>query len=301
MEFKEIAAGCYYFNSAVNIGYIVNEDRSKGMLIDAGLESSAAKKAVQHLVKENLPITHLFITHAHADHFGGALYIQKNFNVHTIAPPLEEAIMRNSILEPIYLFNGNSPLSEMRNKFLEAPSIRVDEISAEGIWDKTFPLEFIALPGHSHNQFGVLYKGIFYAADAFLGSDILEKHKIPFIVNATENQETLIKLKNMNIEGMVPGHGKFTKKYQQVIQENINVHEKIATQVHSIIAESGESGISLENLIAEMLTLHNIKPANIGMYTLFRTAVSAYFIQLVEEGKAMYKIWEGKPVIFSDQ
>lgn len=44
MEFKEIAAGCYYFNSAVNIGYIVNEDESKGMLIDAGLESSAAKK-----------------------------------------------------------------------------------------------------------------------------------------------------------------------------------------------------------------------------------------------------------------
>ncbi|KZE63393.1 hypothetical protein AWM68_15370 [Fictibacillus phosphorivorans] len=300
MEFQEIAAGCYYFNSAVNIGYIVNEDKNKGMLIDAGLEPSAAKKAVQHLKSENLPLTHLFITHAHADHFGGAQYIQRNFNIHTIAPSLEEAIMRNPILEPIYLFNGNSPLREMRNKFLEAPSIVVDEICTEGIWKSSFPLEFIELKGHSHNQYGVLYKGILYAADAFLGIDVLEKHKIPFIVDAKENQKTLLKLKNMNVEGMVPGHGKFTKKYLEVLQANMDVHEKIAYEVHSIIVDSGESGISFENLIAKMLTQHNIQPANIGMYTLFRTAVSAYFIQLKEEGKAMYKIWEGKPVIFSD-
>lgn len=249
-------------------------------------------------MKKNLPITHLFITHAHADHFGGAQYIQRNFNVHTIAPSLEEAIMRNSILEPIYLFNGNSPLSEMRNKFLEAPSIRVDEICTEGIWDKTFPLEFLALPGHSHNQFGVSYKGILYAADAFLGSDVLEKHKIPFIVNATENQETLLKLKNMNIEGMVPGHGKFTKKYHEVIQENIDVHEKIATQVHSIIAESGDSGISLENLIAKIITQYNIQPANIGMYTLLEQLFPPISYSLLKKEKRCIKYGEENQLFF---
>ncbi|GGB58317.1 MBL fold metallo-hydrolase [Fictibacillus barbaricus] len=299
MEFIHIASGCYYFKSAVNIGYIVNGDKSKGMLIDAGLEASSAKKAIKHLKEENLPITHLFITHAHADHFGGAQYIQKNYKVHTIAPSLEEAVMRYPVFEPMYLFHGNSPLQEMRNKFLEAPSIRIDEICTEGDWEEPFSVEFIHLPGHSHNQFGVLSDGILYAADAFLGDDVLDKHKIPFIVDATENLATLNKLKAMNLKGMVPGHGYYVKDYNLAIQNNMDVHENIANKVYETIVIAGTKGVSFETLVAQMLMQYEITPLNIGMYTLFRTAVTAYMIQLLEEEKAEYKIQEGRPVIFS--
>ncbi|MBN3555033.1 MBL fold metallo-hydrolase [Fictibacillus nanhaiensis] len=299
MEFIELSTGCYYFKSAVNIGYIVTEDKSKGMLIDAGLESSAAKKVIKQLRSEELPLTHLFITHAHADHFGGAFYIQQNVDVHTIAPALEEAIMRNPILEPIYLSNGNSPLNEMRNKFLEAPAIRVDEICSEGYLEPFPEVQVIHLPGHSYNQHGILFRGILYAADAFLGKDVLQKHKIPFIVDASENIATLHKLKMIDVEGMVPGHGNFVTEYKNVIQDNILIHEQITLEVQNVINHSSDFGISFENIVASMLMKYEVEPANLGSYSLFRTAISAHLIQLLENESAVYKIMGGKPVIFS--
>ncbi|WP_226534562.1 MBL fold metallo-hydrolase [Fictibacillus halophilus] len=302
MEFIEIKEGCYYFKSAVNIGYIVSEDRSKGMLIDAGLESSAAKKAIKKLQDNKFPITHLFITHAHADHFGGAQYIQKNYEVHTIAPALEEAIMRYPVLEPMYLFHGNFPLKEMRNKFLEAPSVHIDEICHPGIWRAdSLEVEFIHLPGHSHNQFGLIYNDIFFASDSYLGKETLEKHKIPFIVDSSSNFSTLDYLLHIKVEGMLPGHGAFSDEYEDTIQANIEVHQRLLTQMNNFLIACGDRGLSLEDLIAKMLLKHEIDPANLGMYSLFRTAITAYLIQLIEERKAVYTIKEGRPVIFSGQ
>ncbi|MET3728927.1 glyoxylase-like metal-dependent hydrolase (beta-lactamase superfamily II) [Fictibacillus halophilus] len=299
MEFIELSTDCYYFKSAVNIGYIVNNDKSKGMLIDAGLDSSAAKKVIKQLHSEKLPLTHLFITHAHADHFGGAFYIQQNVDVHTIAPALEEAIMRNPILEPIYLSQGNFPLKEMRNKFLEAPSIRVDELCSEGSLESFSEVQTIHLPGHSYNQHGILFGGTLYAADAFLGKDVLQKHKIPFIVDTSKNIETLEKLKEIDVEGMVPGHGNYVTEYKDVIQDNILIQESITSEVHNIINHSGGSGISFENIVAAMLTKYEVEPTNLGAYSLFRTAISAHVNQLLEQKSAVYKITGGIPVIFS--
>lgn len=302
MEFIEIKEGCYYFKSAVNIGYIISQDRISGMLIDAGLDSSSAKKAIQVLRDKELPLTHLFITHAHADHFGGAQFIQKNYKVHTIAPSLEEALMRYPVLEPMYLFHGNTPLKEMRNKFLEAPSIHINEICKPGIWrDGSFEVEFIHLPGHSHNQFGLIYNGILFAADSYLGKETLEKHKIPFIVDSASNFSTLDYLLHTKVEGMLPGHGAFSDKYEDTIQANIEVHQRLLNQLNNFLIACGDRGLSLEDLIAKMLIKHEIEPANLGMYTLFRTAITAYLIQLFEERKAVYTMKEGRPIIFSGQ
>ncbi|OOE12114.1 MBL fold metallo-hydrolase [Fictibacillus arsenicus] len=302
MEFIEIKEGCYYFKSAVNIGYIISEDRSSGMLIDAGLESASAKKAIQVLHDKELPLTHLFITHAHADHFGGAQYIQKNYEVHTIAPSLEEAIMRYPVLEPIYLFHGNTPLKEMRNKFLEAPSIHIDEICESGIWrNGSFEVEFIHLPGHSHNQYGILYNEILFAADAFLGKEVIEKHKIPFIVDSASNFTTLDYLLHVKVDGMLPGHGAFLDKYEDTITTNIEVHQRLLSQLNNFLIACGTRGLSMEDLVAKMLIKHEIEPPNLGMYSLFRTAITAYLIQLFEERKAVYTMKEGRPVIFSGQ
>lgn len=302
MEFIEIKEGCYYFKSAVNIGYILSDDKKHGMLIDAGLESTTAKKALYILQEKNLPFTHLFITHAHADHFGGAQYLQKNYQIHTIAPSFEEAIMRNPILEPMYLFHGNSPLKEMRNKFLEAPAIQIDETCESGLWtEESFHVEFVHLPGHSYNQFGLKYKEILYAADAFLGLETLDKHKIPFIVDAAANLSTLEYLMQLKVEGMLPGHGSFSSNYAKTIQSNIDVHQKLSSQVINFLIACEDRGLSMEDLIAKMLIKHEIEPANLGMYSLFRTAITAYLIQLINERKAVYTIKEGRPFIFLSQ
>ncbi|KHE72060.1 MBL fold metallo-hydrolase, partial [Halobacillus sp. BBL2006] len=69
MSFQQLNASCYYYQSSVNIGYVHSGDT--GLLIDAGIDKSSIKKVLKELNKKELPLTHLFITHAHSDHYGG--------------------------------------------------------------------------------------------------------------------------------------------------------------------------------------------------------------------------------------
>ncbi|HEX7063769.1 MAG TPA: MBL fold metallo-hydrolase, partial [Bacillales bacterium] len=83
MDLQKISGNCYYFHGAVNIGYVRKGD--KGLLIDSGIDKSTANKVLRQLREHELPVTHLFITHAHSDHFGGAAQLQKKTGVYTLA------------------------------------------------------------------------------------------------------------------------------------------------------------------------------------------------------------------------
>jgi glyoxylase-like metal-dependent hydrolase (beta-lactamase superfamily II) len=90
MELIGVCEDTYYFKSAVNIGYIHHKEQEKGILIDAGLDSQSMKKVIKKLDEKTLPLTHLVITHSHADHYGGAAYLQSVRDVYTIAPHIEQ-------------------------------------------------------------------------------------------------------------------------------------------------------------------------------------------------------------------
>jgi hypothetical protein len=100
---------------------------------------------------------------------------------------------------------------------------------------------------------------------------------------------------------MVPGHGAYAENYRNTIHANIEVHSTIASQIFNLILAKRDRGLSIEDLIAEMLNKQEIQPDNLGVYSLFRTTISAYLIQLIHEKKAVYAIQEGRPVIFSGQ
>ncbi|RAP24661.1 hypothetical protein C2W64_02831 [Brevibacillus laterosporus] len=101
-------------------------------MIDSGLDTQTAKKTKKGLDELSQPLYAIIKTHSHADHFGGNHYLLQQYP-HAIvyAPALEEAIIRNPMLEPIYLGMGSTPLPELCNKFLLAESSRVDEILPE--------------------------------------------------------------------------------------------------------------------------------------------------------------------------
>ncbi|WP_027408880.1 MBL fold metallo-hydrolase [Anoxybacteroides tepidamans] len=288
MELINISDRCYYFKGAVNIGYVHHGDI--GILIDAGLDRSATKKVLNILEEQRLPLTHLFITHAHADHYGGAAYLQKQRNVYTVAPMLEEAILRNPVLEPIYLFQGNWPLAEMRNKFLEGEAMRVDEVMKEGTWDvEGLKIESIALPGHSYYQLGYIIDGVLYAGDAFFGIEALEKHKIPYIVDADETLRTLQRLLSLPTSRAVPGHGTYAENAQSVIQENIAWHERVLASMEQIISNHAD-GLSQEQLIHEMCVRWEIETNLVSSWMLYRTAITGYLSKLIKDGKALLSI-----------
>lgn len=288
MKFKEISTNCYYFSGAVNIGYV--HKGHQGLLIDAGLDAAAMKKVLKHLDTQNLPITHLFITHAHADHYGGAGYLQQIREVYTIAPKFEEAILKYPILEPMYLFQGNHPLEELRNKFLEGEAITIDRVVGEEQVDLgEIKFHTYHFPGHSEYQLGILIDQVLYASDAYFSVETLKKHKIPFLVDAEAAIKSLKKLMKIECNGAVPGHGEFEKDFYDTVRKNITYHEMISKSLTELINRS-KSGISQEELTKIVCDKWDVNLNHLSSYMLYRTAITAYIIKLIKDKKVTYTV-----------
>ncbi|TCP23804.1 glyoxylase-like metal-dependent hydrolase (beta-lactamase superfamily II) [Scopulibacillus darangshiensis] len=283
MELRRITDDCWYFHSPVNVGYIKNEDT--GVLIDAGLDASAIKKVLRQLDEKDWPLTHLLITHAHADHFGGAHTVQKKRDIRTIAPSIEADILAYPKWEPLYLYQGNEPPAAMRTKFLEGKAARVDELCDEGmlqLGDVT--VECIKLDGHSENQMGIIYKDILYAADSYMSLDYLEKHGIPFLIDLDRTLASLKRLLDLPVSGAVPGHGVYEENFKETVQNNIDFHQRNAEQLYGLFEKHPE-GLSQEGCIQLALSEWRIELKNIGSWALYRTAITGYLHYLCREGR----------------
>lgn len=299
MELHSITEKVYYFQGSVNIGY-VKFSESEGMLIDAGLEEQAMKKVLKILKSKELPLTHLFITHAHADHYGGAEYLQKQQKVFTMAPKFEAAILQEPMLEPLYLFHGVNPIPEWRNKFLEGKPIKVDLIVEEAGEVKVGESRFqtVDLPGHSYHQLGVIVEDILFAADAYFGVDVIHKHGIPYIVDAKQTIESLEKIKNLPCAGAVPGHGNYEKDFLSTIEENLQVHHQIENLLYSLVDQE-KDGVSIEQLVTKACTEKGVTIRNVPSFMLFRTAVTAYLTKLIQEGRVELLVQNNQLVVAS--
>ncbi|MDX5474283.1 MAG: MBL fold metallo-hydrolase [Bacillaceae bacterium] len=288
MEWFNITEKVGYFKGSVNIGYARLSEKI-GLIVDAGLDDQAMKKVLRQLESMNAPITHLFITHAHADHYGGAAFLQKKYEVYTYAPALEEAILNNPIIEPLYLFHGTYPMKEWRNKFIEGKPLRIDEVVSMG-GDGTLQLDgstvqAISLPGHSYNQYGLIVDGILIATDSYFSEETLQKHNIPFIVDGETTLTTLHKLLTLECMGAFPGHGHYEADYKATVKANIQFHENVLEDILGIIY-STSIGLPLEKLVELTCNKRKIEIKSVTSFMLFRTAITAYVKLLISKSKA---------------
>jgi glyoxylase-like metal-dependent hydrolase (beta-lactamase superfamily II) len=275
-----------YFPGHVNIGLVLGKNGA--VLIDSGLDTQTAKKIKKGLDAITQPLCAIIQTHAHADHFGGNAYLLSCWPAAQVyAPPLEEAIIRYPILEPIYLNMGAEPLAELRNKFLLAQPSRVDHLlPLEGSVEiDGVSFTILSLPGHSWQQVGVVCDGICFAADSYLGEEVLEKHKLPFLVDAHETLASLVKLLASSYRGYVPGHGAYTTSVEAVLTKNIEWHRRI----YSLIEEVLEEERTLEDALALLCERLHISIENASSFTLFRTAFMGYLVGLRKEERVVFR------------
>ncbi|GAA0455204.1 MBL fold metallo-hydrolase [Alkalibacillus silvisoli] len=297
MKMNQLNQNCYYFSSSVNVGYV--HEGNQGLLIDAGIDESAIRKVVRQLDEQKLPITHLLITHAHADHYGGAAYLKKKYNIKVMAPILEAAIVENPIIEPIYMFQGNTPLKELRNKFLEGPPVEVDEVVSEGDYQiDGFDLQLIATPGHSYHQLAVATYGILFAADSYFGKKELNKHKIPYITCANDTITSLEKLYQTDFDGALPGHGPFERNYHETVKANIDYHRELLTVLKEMV-DLATHGISHEDVVSSMCARFDVKADQLSMFLMFRTAVTAYIKALIENNEIKCEVENYRMIVKS--
>lgn len=206
MKRQELTAGIFHLRSGSNMGLVVRD--GKALLIDTGLDADAGRRALRNIEALDVALEAVFITHAHADHFGGAHFLQRRLGVPVYAPALEAAMMENPIIEPLYLFSGAAPIKELRSKFTLAEPCRVDHVVEPGAVEiGSFQLEVMSLPGHAPNQAGVAVDDVLFCADAVFPAETLRKHKVIFCVDMDETLATLERLPDLPYTHFAPGHG----------------------------------------------------------------------------------------------
>lgn len=287
-----ICENVYYFPGAVNIVYIHKEET--GILVDGGLDAQRMKKVVKTLEKGNFPLTHILLTHAHADHFGGVAWLQKEKDVYTYAPILESSIMRHPILEPIYLYSGVYPLDELRNKFLEAAPIHIDGEVEEGpLTVNGIHLDLHLLPGHSYYQMGVgIEEKFFYAADAYFSKEVVDKHGVPFLIDVETTLASIEKLLQLSYLYYLPGHGQVEENIEETCLYNQIRHKQILEMVSSFVLE--QEKVSLEEIMARVLNHFELESKNLGSWLLYRTSILAYVSYLIKKEQVSYEIMNHK-------
>ncbi|SDH72394.1 Glyoxylase, beta-lactamase superfamily II [Alteribacillus persepolensis] len=294
MELIHIKEEMYYLHQAVNIGYIKNNEQ--GLLIDTGIDKQTAKKAAKLLKEQGLPVTDIFITHAHTDHFGGAAWWREHHNVRIHASPLEKAIIEQPKLEPIYLFQGVDPVDDIRNKFLEGPPVTVDTQVYEGRQTIAgIEGEILFLPGHSYEQPVFCRKGVVYAADSYFAVSYLKKHRIPFMVDIEKACASLQQLLSLEAEGAVPGHGEYEQQFQQTVEANLNWHQQLLDEMEDELHK--HSVQTIDALTTAFLNRKHISITQLSMFLLYRTAVLAYVKALAGQHKAQFVIQDNQWLI----
>jgi glyoxylase-like metal-dependent hydrolase (beta-lactamase superfamily II) len=291
METVDLGGGVHVLRGAVNSGLVETE---RGLLaVDTGLDRGAANRIVRAAEELDRPLVAILNTHAHADHHGGNAQLVRRLALPVYAPAVEEAVIREPRYEPVYLYGGAAPVAALTSKFLQAEPSPVDHVVLPGerVTIDGRELEIVDLAGHSLAQVGVRAGDVLLAADGFFGREALEKHGVPYLVNAARWMETLRALEAMDAAWMVPGHGEPLDDPRETLAMNRRVLDRASTWLRERIAREPAGG---EDLLAEFAAAMGMRIADAPSYVLNRAAMLGFLSSLERQGAARVVIEGGR-------
>ncbi|MCS7286006.1 MAG: MBL fold metallo-hydrolase [Anaerolineae bacterium] len=281
MALKKVGKSTWLLSGGSNVGFAVVE--GKAIVVDSGLDRDSARQVARALEGLGAKACALIITHAHADHFGGAAALKERFGVKVFAPEFETAVVENPILEPLWLFGGAWPVKALQGKFTLARPCRVDEL----INEKTVKLEELEikiqpLPGHSPGQIGLIFEDTFFCADSFFPLETLAKHGIPYCTDMDSAIATLKKFEESfwSCEYFIPGHGEALQNPAPLAEANRRRLEEIRGKVMDLLRSPSDE-TALMRGVAQAL---NFAYRDLTHYYLCRTTIYAALTSLEKEG-----------------
>jgi len=286
MECVTLGPGIFHLQSGSNVGLVIRDGQA--LLIDTGLDGDTARRALRVVEDQGARLAAIIVTHAHADHFGGARFLQRRLDVPLYAPALEAAMMEHPIIEPLYLFGGAAPIDELRHKFTLAEPCEVTQTLALGPLEiGPFQVDVIPLPGHALNQVGVAISDadqrVLFCADAIFPQETIEKHKVLFCVDLDETLETIGKLAERPYNCFAPGHGPTYEtggSIQTICQANQERLEEIRDVARGAL-DTPQDTPTVVQAVAEHFGLRITRPTS---YFLTRTTILAALSSLEGTG-----------------
>ncbi len=232
-ELIQAAGRSHYFQCPAKIG-LVRLEGADVCLIDAGSDKDAGRKVRQQLDANGWRLAAIYATHSHADHIGGAKYLQSQTGCPVYAPGIERDFTCHTVLEPAGLYGGY-PFRELRHKFLMAQPCEARLLTPQ---DLPAGMEAIPLPGHSFDMTGYrTADGVVYLADCLSSAETLAKYKIGYLWDVAAYLDTLERVKTMDAALFVPSHAPAAEDIAPLARSNIDAVYAVADAIEALCAE----------------------------------------------------------------
>lgn len=297
MELKKIKGNTYFINAPTNIG-VYSYKNKNCLLVDTGINNSAAKKIDDILISNSLHTKYIINTHGHYDHCGGNIYFKNNYSGCLIyASAKEKVFMENPELRPTMLYTS-SPVKEL---MLESKELNVDIVLEEGmakINDDKF--QILTLKGHSPESIGIVTQDkVCFLGDAIFSDKILDKYSFPYLYDIGECLETLNKIKDIDADYFLISHAECEIEKEELLKlvdRNItNINDYIDE-----ILELLEKPLSKEELLENIIILNDLY-INFRQYHLNFSSLSAFLAYLCNKGAIKYSVQNGKVYYYSSK
>lgn len=290
-EFVRLTKDAGYVAGSTNIG-VIECGPGEVILVDSGIDAATAKKAVKILGREGMQPVAVISTHSHADHIGGNAWLA-GMGVRVYAPATEAAFMENPLLEPLCLTGGASPWPGLKHKFLMAAPSPVSGLLRPGVGFPDRELDIIDLAGHSLGQIGVLGGGVLFAADSFLGEEVLQKHVIPYNVDIPAYLASLDRVTGCGAGFTVPGHGPALADPVPCVEANRDTVLRLIEVTRGFLLNGP---LSVTSILQKLFSRLGMSVASDTFYFLYRTATLAYLSYLCHQGLVNVGMAENEPV-----
>lgn len=272
VEPRRLAGKTFVFEQeTTNSGYI------DGVLIDTGPEPE---------VYEGWRVTHILITHGHADHFSSAAALHA-MGARVIAPREEVSLVENPEVNIRGMFSWARPSDEMVTKLFRGEGAHVDGYSDE--W-QAGDVDVIPLPGHTLGHCGYLTAdGVLFTGDAVYQKQIWARHPIPYATDPGLLRSSLSLIGRLDFEWLVPGHGVPCRHAEALdhVENHRRRMNELSERLYGLLSEP----LTTEQAIAAMSRAAGLGESA-AQYWLAVTTVKGYLSDLLRQGRAEFFVHE---------
>lgn len=294
MKLENIKGNTFYIKGGTNTGVYIFKN-TEVMIIDPGLLGSRPRKLKETVESNKMKLKYIINTHEHNDHYGGSYYFKKvDKNICNISSKDAKVYIENEDLFYNYILGGkNNEIMKKISRMETYNNVYIDKTVSEGsMYINDTNINVIRLTGHTIGSIGIITPDkVLFVGDALISEDILKKYDFLFLADVEEQLNTLKKLRSLDYEYLVLGHGKcvITKEQSlELIDKNKDSIYKYINQVREYLINP----ITIETLLKNILNYNNLS-YNYKEYHFFKSSLISLISYLINLGEVEYKLENG--------